>query len=169
MGMPPSIATILSKVNDACVQILAMQSSQVRPRAQLNYAVMRAVTSSPLAQPRSFRRTTTAAYDFSAVGTSLDEITTFVGTMGVITDDDKASVLLRALMPDILYHTLAEYVEVTAPNITFDKLVRLARTKNNNSQVQEDGAANRRQASYSAGGYCAPGADTPLKYCKHHG
>ena len=33
MGMPPSIATILSKVDDARAQILAMQSSQVRPRA----------------------------------------------------------------------------------------------------------------------------------------
>ena len=33
MGMPPSITTILSKVDDARAQILAMQSSQVRPRA----------------------------------------------------------------------------------------------------------------------------------------
>ena len=44
MGTPPSIATILSKVDDARVKILAMQSSQVRPRARLNPAVMRAVT-----------------------------------------------------------------------------------------------------------------------------
>ena len=129
---------------------------------------MRAVKSSPLARPRSFLRTTTAS-DFSALEASLNEITTFVGTIGILTDDDKVSVLLHALMSDNLYRALAEYVEVTAPDISFDALVRLARTKNNNSRVQEDGAVNRRQAAYSAGGYGAPRADTPLKYCKHHG
>ena len=75
---------------------------------------------------------------------SLNERTAFVSTIGVITEDYKASVLLRALMSDDLYRALAEYVEVTAPDITFDELVRLACTKNNNSRVQEDGTINRR-------------------------
>ena len=107
--------------------------------------------------------------DFSDLMHLSMQITAFACTVGVITDDDKASVLLRALMSDDLYRSLAEYVEVTAPDISFDELVRLARTKNNNSRVQDDGAISRRQAAYSASGYGARRADAPLKYCKHHG
>ena len=107
----------------------------------------------------------TLPIDFSTVETSLNEITAFAGTIGVITDDDKASVLLRAFMSDDLYRALTEYVEVTAPDISFDALVRLARTKNNNSRVQDDGAISRKQAAYSADGYGAPRTDAPLEYC----
>ena len=107
--------------------------------------------------------------DFVDLCSSLDAVTAFANMVGVITNNDKASVLLRALMSDDLYRSLAEYAEVTAPDISFDELVRLARTKNNNSRVQDDGAVARRQAAYSANDYNARPAQLPLKYCKHHG
>ena len=116
------------------MQILAIDSSQARPsvalKARLNPAVLRAVTPSPRARSRSlFQAATVVPCDFSAVMPSLNELTKFVGMIGVITENDKASVLLRALMSDDLYRALAEYDKVTAPDITFDELVRLARKK----------------------------------------
>ena len=72
-------------------------------------------------------------------------------------------------MSNNLYHMLTEYVEVTAPDISFDVLVHLTRTKNNNSHVQDNDAISRRQAAYSASDYSALRTDAPLKYCKHHG
>ena len=97
---------------------------------------------------------------------SLVGLKSFVGTIGVISDDDKTSVLLRALMVSDLYRALAEYVDVTAPDFEFTDLMRLARNKNNNNRIQDDGTPRRRQAAYAANSYRKPPkTNEPLEFC----
>lgn len=99
----------------------------------------------------------------------LKNLENLVNSIGVISDDDKASVLLRALMVSDLYCALAENVEVTTPDIAYGNFVRLARNENNNNRIQDDGVVSRRQAAYTADGPAPLRNTAPLKFCKHHG
>ena len=93
MGKPPSIIMILSKIDVACTHIPTVQLCPLSTRAPLNPAVRRAMTSPPLAHPRSFLWTGNAM-DFNDLCLSLDAVTVFASMVGVIMDDDKVSVLL---------------------------------------------------------------------------
>ena len=71
--------------------------------------------------------------DLGGIITAMKALLRFVEGVGIVSSDDKASALMRALITSEKYKALAEYIEVTAPDIEYFELCNLARTKNNNS------------------------------------
>ena len=78
---------------------------------------------------------------------------------------------MKALITSDKYKALAEYIEVTAPDIEYLELCSLARTKNNNSRLQGVVKSRQTHAAYPAQGGLGPprGSSKPVMHCSYHG
>jgi hypothetical protein len=178
MGKSPSLEAILSKVDAlkrAVSTVKASPGISSNATGRIASSILRAVSVLPLTTHRRvFNAPTIIPAHFDGISMSMLALENLVKSIRVksirvISDNDKASVLLRALMVSDVYRALAGYVEVAAPDITYDDLVRLARTKNCDNHIQDDGVVTRRQTAYAVDSPAPPRINTPLKVCKHQG
>jgi hypothetical protein len=170
MGMSPTntrivkdLTAILNTVDGIDVSVPPLFLSQRITRA--------AAASSPSTARATPIVVQAPRVDLSGVITAMKALIRFVEGVGIVSSDDKASALMRALITSEKYKALAEYIEVTAPDIEYFELCSLARTKNNSSRLQGAGRSRPTHAAYPAQGGTGPPRHSgkPLTHCSYHG
>jgi hypothetical protein len=98
MGKSLSLESILSKVGDLKAALLTAKTSSGssgNTTGRLNSSIFRAAAASPLATGRRvIQASTITPTNFDGVTVCLKDLESLVNSIGVISDDDKASVLL---------------------------------------------------------------------------